>query len=53
MNCWGQYLPYDAITPSVLDRFSYRRFTPTSYELRFKDAKSQEFSDIVFGKEDQ
>jgi hypothetical protein len=48
-----QYLPYDEIAPSVLDRFYYRRFTPTSYELRFKDAESQEFSDIVFGKEDQ
>jgi hypothetical protein len=49
----GKYLPYENITPSVLDMFSYKRFSPTSYELRFKDAKSREFSDIVFGREDQ
>jgi hypothetical protein len=48
----GKYIPYEKITPSVLDMFSYRRFSPTSYELRFKDATHEEFSDIVFGKED-
>lgn len=47
----GKYLPYEEITPAVLDRFPYQRFSPTSYELRFKDDKSQEFSDIVFGRE--
>jgi hypothetical protein len=46
-----EYIPYEKITPSVLDRFSYQRFSPTSYELRFRDAKNQEFSDIVFGTE--
>jgi len=49
----GKYLPYEKITPSVLDMFSYRRFSPASYELRFKDATNEEFSDIVFGKEDK
>ncbi|MCP4575061.1 MAG: hypothetical protein GY846_02050 [Deltaproteobacteria bacterium] len=48
----GKYLPYEKMTSSVLDMFSYRRFTPQSYELRFKDADNEEFSDIVFGKED-
>jgi len=48
----GKYLPYEKMTSSVLDMFSYRRFTPKSYELRFKDADNEEFSDIVFGKED-
>jgi hypothetical protein len=47
----GKYLPYEEITPSVLERFSYQRFSPTSYELRFRDAKNQEFSDLVFGTE--
>ena len=46
-----KYIPYEKITPSVLGMFSYRRFSPTSYELRFKDANNEEFSDIVFGKE--
>ncbi len=49
----GKYIPYEEITPAVLERFSYQRFSPTSYELRFKDAENQEFSDIVFGKEVQ
>ena len=49
----GKYIPYEKITPSVLDMFSYRRFSPTSYELRFKDADNVEFSDIVFGKENK
>lgn len=49
----GKYLPYEKMTSSVLDMFSYRRFTPKSYELRFKDADNEEFSDIVFGKEDE
>ena len=49
----GKYIPYEKITPSVLDMFSYRRFTPTSYELRFKDENNVEFADIVFGKEDK
>jgi len=49
----GKYIPYEKITPSVLDMFSYRRFSPTSYELRFKDADNAEFSDIVFGMEDK
>ncbi len=47
----GTYIPYEKITPSVLQRFSYRRFSPTAYELRFRDAKDAAFSDIVFGKE--
>ena len=46
-----KYIPYEKITPSVLGMFSYRRFSPTSYELRFKDANNEELSDIVFGKE--
>ena len=49
----GKYLPYEKITSSVLDMFSYRRFTPKSYELRFKDVDNEEFSDTVFGKEDK
>lgn len=49
----GKYIPYEKITPSVLEMFSYRRFSPLSYELRFKDANNVEFSDIVFGKEDK
>jgi len=49
----GKYIPNEKITPSVLEMFSYRRFTPTSYELRFKDENNVEFADIVFGKEDQ
>ncbi len=48
----GKYLSYEKMTSSVLDMFSYRRFTPKSYELRFKDADNEEFSDIVFGRED-
>jgi len=52
-DLFGKYLPYEKITPSVLDMFSYRRFSPTSYELRFKDADNVEFADIVFGKEDK
>jgi hypothetical protein len=47
----GKYIPYETITPSVLDIYSYSRFSPTSYELRFKDATNEEFSEIVFGKE--
>ncbi len=49
----GKYLPDETITSSVLDMFSYKRFSPTSYELRFKDETNEEFSDIVFGKEDK
>ena len=49
----GKFIPYEKITPSVLDMFSYRRFSPTSYELRFKDADNPEFSNIVFGMEDK
>jgi hypothetical protein len=49
----GKYLPYDKMTPSVLDLFSYKRFSLTSYELRFKDATNEEYSDIVFGKEEK
>ena len=49
----GKYIPYEKITPAVLEMFSYRRFTPTAYELRFKDANNVELSDIVFGKEDK
>jgi len=49
----GKYIPYEKVTPAVLDVFSYRRFTPTSYELRFKDQNNVEFADIVFGKEDK
>ena len=52
-NLPGKYLPYEKITASVLDMFSYRRFSTTSYELRFKDADNEEFSDIVFGREDK
>jgi len=49
----GKYLPYEKITPSVLNMFSYSRLSPTSYALSFKDADNEEFSDIVFGKEDK
>lgn len=49
----GKHLPYEMITPSVFDMFSYKRFTGTSYELRFKDGNNAEFADIVFGKEDK
>jgi len=48
----GKDIPYEAITSSVLDMFSYSRPSPTSYALRFKDSDNKEFSDIVFGKED-
>ncbi len=48
-----KYLPYEKITPAVLDIFSYTRFSPTSYELRFNDEGNEEFSDIVFGKENK
>ena len=47
----GKYIPYEKITPSVLEMFSYKRPSPESYELRFKDPKNQELSDIVFGRE--
>ncbi len=49
----GKYLPYEKMTAPVLDMFAYKRFSPTSYDLRFKDADNVEFSDIVFGKEDK
>ncbi len=48
----GKHIPYDQITPSVLDMFSYRRLSPTSYELRFKDQTNEEIADIVFSEED-
>jgi len=49
----GKYIPYETITSQVVEMFSYRRFSPTSYELRFKEPSNVAFSDIVFGKEDQ
>lgn len=48
----GRHVPYEKITPVVLEMFSYRRTTPTAYELRFKDSKDPRFSDIVFGREE-
>jgi transcription initiation factor TFIIIB Brf1 subunit/transcription initiation factor TFIIB len=47
-----EYIPFDQITPSVLEMFSYVRLSPTSYELRFRDQDNVEYRDIVFGKED-
>lgn len=49
----GKYLPYKKMTSAVLNMFSYTRFSPTSYALRFKDEDNEEYSDIVFGKEDK
>ena len=48
----GKYIPYETITSQVLEMFSYSRFSPTSYELRFKQPNNVGLSDIVFGKED-
>jgi len=48
----GKYIPYEEITSSVFNMFSYSRPTPTSYELSFKDTENEEFSDIVFEKGD-
>lgn len=44
------YLLEDGMTPQVLDKFSYVRPSPESYELRLKDAGDERYSDIVFGK---
>ena len=46
-----KYIPYETITSQVLEMFSYRRFSPTSYELRFREPSNVAFSDIVFKKE--
>jgi len=37
-NIPGKYMPSEKITSSVLEKFSYTRSSPRSYELRVKDS---------------
>ncbi|MBW2354264.1 MAG: B-box zinc finger protein [Deltaproteobacteria bacterium] len=48
----AKYMPSEKITPSVLERFSYTRLSPESYELRVKDPKGEWDSQIIFTEED-
>lgn len=48
----GKYMPSEKITSSVLEKFSYTRSSPHSYELRLKDSVGGTDSDFVFTEED-
>ena len=48
----GKYMPSEKITSSVLEKFSYTRSSPRSYELRVKDSEGGTDSELVFTEED-
>jgi len=48
----ANYLPSDKITPTVMEIFSYTRFSPDSYELRVKDSVGGRDLELVFAEEE-
>ena len=45
-------MPSDKITPEVLKKFSYIRFSPHTYEFRLKGSDDGTVSDLVFTQEE-